>query len=579
MTIPLNHCLYGITAALLSSVAVIFFFMPIHNVSWSVIFFTIVLLALCYRHISSTIKGLNRLSRWKRFLTIAFTLLFSLLAMLSLKGEQRYLLEHSLWTKAYVYIGTYLTISCIVLWMILSLLKMEMKEIPEQTSKWNIVKYALPSLIVWSLYLLAFFPGAMTRDSIVQWNEAHTGEFNDWHPVMYTLFIKLVTQIWDSPAMVGLSQIIIISLIFGYCMFQFEKTGAKKFILWLVAFVFAVSPINGIYSVTIWKDIFYSAFILLFSVTVFNLVVTNGNWLKHNGNMLIFLIAALGVVFFRHNGFPVFIVMMLILLIVFRRQFKRLVLLSCLVVCLHYIVTGPIFHYLKVVPSDPNEALSIPTQQIANVIVNEGEITEEQANYLNKILPLPLWKQYYKPYITDPIKFSEEYNRKAIFPDHFSTYLQTWIDICLQNPKLVIEAFFKQTSLVWQMNQPEDGYTATFVTSVSHGDEYGITNKIIFEPLTLLVKKYLTICDTMLKPLIWRPANYTFLIILFTFVAFLRNDWKSWLLPLTVLFNTGTVLIALPAQDFRYLYSNTLLLYIVFLFTFIDYRSREVRHE
>jgi hypothetical protein len=579
MVTPLNRYLGSIIAALFSSVAVIFFFTPIRNASWIVILFTVGLLTLFYNQLLLTIKDLNHLPQRKRLLTIGFTLLFSLLAVFSLKGEQQYLLDNSLWTRAYVYIGTYLTVSCVVLWMILSLLKMEMREIPGHTSKWNVVKYALPPLIIWTLYLLAFFPGAMTRDSMAQWDQAHTGEFNDWHPVVYTLFIMLVKEIWDSPAIVGLSQIIIISLIFGYCMFQFEKAGAKKFILWLVSFVFAISPINGIYSITIWKDIFYSAFILFFSTIVFNLVVTNGNWLKHNGNMLIFLSAAFGVVFFRHNGFPVFVVMALILLIVFRQQFKRLLLVSGLIVALHYIVTGPIFNYLEVVPSDPNEALSIPTQQLANVIAKDGEITEEQANYLNKILPLPLWKQYYKPYITDPIKFSGEYNREAIFPDHFSTYLQTWVNICLQNPKLVIEAFFKQTSLVWQMNQPEDGYTATFVTNVSYGNEYGITNKIIFEPLTLLVKKYLTISDTILKPFIWRPANYTFLIILFTFVAFLRNDWKAWLVPLTVLFNTGTVLMALPAQDFRYLYSNTLVFYIAFLFTFIYYKKREIGHE
>jgi hypothetical protein len=582
MPTSLNRYVFTITsiiAALFSSVALIFFFMPIRNATWLIGLITFLLMTLFYHQFFLRVKDFGQLSRSKQRITIVFTLLFSLLALFSLKGEQQYLFDNSLYTKIYIYAGTYLTVCAIVLWIILTLLKVEMKETRQNIGKWSVFIYALPPILIWTLYLIAFFPGAMTRDSMAQWDQAHTGEFNDWHPVVYTLFIMLLKQIWDSPAIVGFSQILIISLIFGYCMFQFEKAGAKKSILLFVSFVFAISPINGIYSITIWKDIFYSTFIMFFSTIVFNLVVTKGNWLRNNGNVIIFLIAALGVSFFRHNGFPVFVVMALILLIIFRQQFKRLLLVFTLTVAVHFVVTGPVFDYLEVVPSDPNEALSIPTQQLANVISKDGEITEEQAAYLNEILPLPLWKNYYNPYLTDPIKFSGEYNRKAIFPDHFSTYIRTWIDICLQNPKLVVEAFFKQTSLVWQMNQPEDGYTATFVTNVSYGNEYGITNKVIVEPITLFVKKYLTISDTILKPFIWRPANYTFLIILFTFVAFLRNDWKAWLVPFTVFLNTGTVLMALPAQDFRYLYSNTLVFYLAFLFAFIYYKKREVKHE
>nr|WP_306465173.1 DUF6020 family protein [Anoxybacillus caldiproteolyticus] len=445
-----------------------------------------------------------------------------------------------------------------------------------KVSKWHILTYSLPSLTVWTLYLLAFFPGVMSRDSVDQWSQTHTGNFNNWHPVVHTLFIMFLRHIWDSPAIVGVTQIIIMSLIFGYCMFQFEKVGAKKSVLWIISLLFAISPVNGIYSITLWKDVFYSTFILLFSTVVLSLVVTNGDWLNCNRNMFIFLIASLGVVFFRHNGFPVFIAMAIVLLIVFRHRFKRFAFLSSLVVVIHYIVTGPIFDYLKVVPSDPNEALSIPTQQLANVIVNDGKITDEQAKYLNEILPLPLWKQYYRPYTTDNIKFSHEYNRKAIFPDHISTYLRTWMDICLQNPRLVTEAFIKQTSLVWQINPPTTNYhTLTYMTIIFH-NPFGIKSRIIFDPLTIAVKKYLTISDTTLKPLIWRPATYTLLILLFTFVAFLRNDWKAWLVPLTVLLNTGTVLIALPAQDFRYLYSNSLVFFIAFLFAFISYKKKEM---
>ncbi len=571
-----NHLIRSVIFAFVSTVFLVTFFMPMSRTAMLGAIVLFLLLFAMYHQFLPTVKVLSSLSRSKQQLTIIFTLLFSLLGVISLKGEQLHLQSVSPLVIALIYIGTYVTVSMIVLLTICSLLPVETKR-PFIINRWSIIKYALPSLITWLLYLIAFFPGGMTADSIFQWEQAHTGQFNDWHPVVYTWFMMLITKIWDSPAAIGASQIMIMSLVIGYCLFQFEKAGANKWIIWLVSFGFALSPINGIYSVTIWKDVLYSTFILLFSTIIFQLVVTNGDWIKSNKHLIMFITAALGVVFFRHNGFVVCLAVLLVLLIAFAQTWKRWLFIISFVVAIHYVVTGPIFNYLNVVPSDPNEALSIPTQQLANVIAHEGHITDKQAAYLNNILPLPLWKKNYNPYLSDPIKFAKQYNRKAIFPDHLSTYLHTWWEICLQNPKLVVEAFVKQTSLVWQMNQPADGYTSTFVTNVFYGNKFGLKNKIIFEPLTLVVKKYLIISDTYLKPLIWRPANYTFLMILFTFVAFLRNDWKAWLVPLPVLLNTGTVLIALPAQDFRYLYSNTLVFFIAFLFAFISYKKREMK--
>ncbi|MBB3907743.1 DUF6020 family protein [Anoxybacteroides rupiense] len=567
----------SIPLALFSSVALIFFFIPIQDTSRATVAFVTTLLTFIHIHLLFLMKDeWRRLLKRQRIAIIVFTLLFSFLALLSMKGEQDFLLAYSFKTRAYVYIGTFFFLSSLVLWIIFSSLKIEVKPADHlASSKWSLFKYAVPSIILWGGYALAIFPAAMTFDSVDQWHQAHTGHFSNWHPLMYTLFIMGLTKIWDSPAIVALSQIIIISLIFGYCMAQFEKAGIRRFWLWIVSILFAINPINGIYSITIWKDILYSAFILLFSTTIFHLVITNGKWLNSKKSTWIFFLAAFGVVFFRHNGFPVFLVMLIVLLMVFRRQWKPLILSGGSIIAFYLIFTGPVFHYLKVAPSDPNEVLSIPTQQIARVIEQGGKLTEEQAQYLNQILPLPLWKQYYHPYITNRIKFSKEYNRSAIFPDHLSTYMRTWLEICAQNPKIAKEAFLKQTSLVWQMNEPQDGHTYTFVTNVWPHNRDGLKSQVIVKPLTEFITQYLKTSDTDLKPFIWRPANYMFLIVLFTFITALRNDWKAWLVPFALFLNIGSIFIALPAQDFRYLYANTLVFYLSVLFMFIRYKDKE----
>jgi Family of unknown function (DUF6020) len=572
----LKNGIFSVIAALISTMCTILFFSPIHRDIFAEGVFLFFLLFAAYYMVLQNKARLLSLSRSKQWIAGLFMLLFPFFAVISMKGEQTHLQHSSLFIKSLIYIGTYVSTSIIMLFIASLILSIKPNR-PNPDKKWGLIfVYALPSLIVWSFYLIAFFPGAMTADSIFQWEQAHTGKFNDWHPVMYTFFIMMVTAIWDSPAAIGIAQIIIISIVIGYCLFELEKAGAPKWAVWTVSILFAVSPVNGIYSITVWKDILYSTFILLFTTLICKLIMTNGNWLNRFPSFIFFTMAALGVVFFRHNGFVACLASLLILFAVFRHLWKRWFLIISLVVVIHYAVTGPLFTYLNVTPSDPNEALSIPTQQIARVIAYNGEMTEQQAEYINKIMSLDLWKKFYNPYVTDPIKFSGYYNKRAIFPDHLSTYLRTWWEICLQNPRLVIVAMMKQTSLVWQMNEPNDGYTSMFVTNVFYGNKFGLKNEVISQPITNMVGTYLKWSETTGKPFLWRPAVYMFSILLFTFIAFLRNDRKAWLLPIAVLLNAGTVFIALPAQDFRYLYSNSLVFFIAFLFAFISYRKTDL---
>ena len=555
----------------------IFFFYPIRNVGLVLPFIVLVLLfLLLYKGFFSERPFIDysKVTSKKKVVIAIFAAIFSAALIFSLKGPQTFLLDNSWMTKFVVYIGTFLTLFFFVIAIIFLALKIEIKVNYQQVSKRKIIYYALPSLFVWLLYYIAFYPAGMTPDSLAQWDQAHTGEFNDWHPIVFTWFIMLLTIIWDSPAIVSLAQILIISFIFGYAAYRFEVFGFNQKLLWVIAVIFAISPINGIYSITIWKDVLYSAFLFFFSMVVLNIVVTKGKWLQHNHNIALFLLSALGIIFWRHNGLPVFMVTVLLLLIFYRQQFKRLLLIFFLGFAINWIITGPVYSALDVIPSDPNEALSIPTQQLATVILNDGELTDEQREYLDRIFPIELWKERFHPYNTNPIKFSwAEYDRDVIFDD-FPKYVKTWLEICLQNPKLAIQGFLTHTSLVWQINPPEEpGYTDTYVTNVYYGNEQGIVNPVFFPKFTFYMSKYLMLSKEILSSIIWRPATYLFGIILFSFVALLRNDFKSLFVPLPVLLNVAAVMAAMPAQDFRYLYSNTIVIYLLLIFMFLNYKK------
>ncbi len=128
------------------------------------------------------------------------------------------------------------------------------------------------------------------------------------------------------------------------------------------------------------------------------------------------------------------------------------------------------------------------------------------------------------------------------------------------------------------MNEPEDGYTSKYVTNIYLNNEFGLKNHVLEPAITNLARTYLNKAEKQ-DEFIWRPAVYTTLALLFIFIAYLRNDWRAWLLIFPIALNTGSVFVAIPAQDFRYLYSNSLFMYLAFFISFMTYQKARHSNE
>ncbi|QTN00822.1 hypothetical protein ERJ70_16960 [Sediminibacillus dalangtanensis] len=505
-------------------------------------------------------------------LSAGFISIFSLAVLFSLKGSLDHLQDNSWLIKLFVWFGSYATIFVGVTLVIFLLYPIQLKIATNSVSRWKIIGYALPCLVVWIVYLAAFYPGGMTPDSLSHWRQIHTHEFSSWHPVFYTWFMMLTTIFWHSPAATALGQIFFLAGVFGYAMYSFEKNGLKPIWLWIVTAIFALSPVNSVFSIMIWKDVLFSTFLLLFTVIACKIVVTKGEWLYQLSSHFLLGGAVIGIIFIRNNGLPVFLAMALLLMITYRNQAKR-VLMTTLTVCgIYGIVTGPVFDSLEVKPADPNEALGIPTQQLARVIALDGELTAGQAEYLDRILPLAEWKEHYHPYLTDRIKFLDDYNREVIYED-YGKYFSTWFSVVSNNFSIAVDAYLKQTSLVWQINEPQHGYTSLYSTEIHQPNDYNLESASLLPGVKNVLTSWQTFTESHLKQLVWRPALYTFLIVLLTFVSFMKNGWTAWLVALPVLLNTGTILAGLPAQDFRYQYANSMALFIIGLFALLLYNQ------
>jgi hypothetical protein len=168
--------------------------------------------------------------------------------------------------------------------------------------------YMLPGVLVSLVYLFAFYPGTMTVDSIVQWKEAQAILAGDWsrvtngHPAAHTALLALIISIWHSPAAVAAFQILCVSAILAYGTYSLEKAGIPQSVVWIYSIVLSICPSFGIFIITLWKDVLFSAGLTFLTIIIINIVISNGEYIKTFRGLFLLFVAMLMVLLFRHNG-------------------------------------------------------------------------------------------------------------------------------------------------------------------------------------------------------------------------------------------------------------------------------------
>ncbi|MFR5855814.1 MAG: hypothetical protein ACLUE8_16645 [Lachnospiraceae bacterium] len=64
------------------------------------------------------------------------------------------------------------------------------------------------ALFVLGFAFLGCYPGGVSYDAANQWEQAQSGQFNNWHPVFHTLLIWLVTRVYNHYSFAVLVQIV-----------------------------------------------------------------------------------------------------------------------------------------------------------------------------------------------------------------------------------------------------------------------------------------------------------------------------------------------------------------------------------
>lgn len=315
-------------------------------------------------------------------------------------------------------------------------------------SKKMVFVYFFVIVLCYVPYFLHYYPGICTSDSIRESIFAKNGmnQLINHHPVFHIFVIHVCFKIGSlfgkndlyGVATYSIVQIIFTAAVFSYTLRYLTRKNVHKCIIIILLMFFALYVPFGIYSVTMWKDIPFALFMLLWIIEIFELV-TNKHYFDKKRHIVKFLVIAIMTVLFRNNGIYVVVLTLLISILAMSGIRKKMLFCTIVIITFYVLYKGPIFYLCNIQDGPKKEALSIPIQQIARTVkYNRDKITDDERWRIDEYLPYYEIGDDYYELISDPVKekFKEEnFNKDKI------GFIKIWGSLLTKYPGEYVDSF------------------------------------------------------------------------------------------------------------------------------------------
>lgn len=422
------------------------------------------------------------------------------------------------------------------------------------------VFFSLPPFLAYLGYLLLFFPGIMTGDSVDQWEQSSSGLYSDWHPPAYGLMMAAMRAVWDSPAAIASLQVVVMSLAIGVLLTMARAAAAApRWLAFLGAICCAAYPMVGLSTITLWKDVLYSAAVVFLIGYTIGLVCLRLPLLSRVGWLLSAFLALFVCLSFRYNGLPFVLLALGCIAVAVPAERWRAVLLFAVGILTVHVFNGPVLDAMGTIRS--HVSFTIAAHHIAaHQSAGEAMPTEEDVALIRRIWPGPGVMPYNCAYsgttIFDPrfdaITASRSYRQLANLAGRMA----------LAHPGVELKHLICVSALVWRMSKTGDepmlavGASGVLVQGDSMrwvGDNsVGLKEQPTLGHLgdRIRLRLYHLIDNESMR----RPAFFLYLLIFAGTVTIGRQ--RRWELggtvALAVLAQSGSIMLFNVAQDPRY---------------------------
>lgn len=445
-----------------------------------------------------------------------------------------------------------------------------------------IIIVGLAAFIIWHV----FYPAFMSPDSIGQYKQALTGEYDDIHPPLMAKVLHFFMLMGSGIGAVTLAQTLLgcfgIYLLSRQILVFFNVN--EKICTWfpLALLLFFISPITPLpfFLMVFWKDTWAAlGFIWLAYLTLRILQIKKEKLQTPNFLYFLLTLCMIMVVLVRHNTIVLAPVFILILYFLARNSGSRLrtILLYAYPIFLYLIISHNI--------NDATDVKKFHAEKQIYALESLGALVDNLDNmvylpYMYSHLT-PNYKKAYMPGVVDPILWygkvkavdnTFDIDNKALADQYYAFAKKDPFTLI----KIKWEAF---ATMIVLFNKKY------FFQPEIYPNSYGLAFN---EKYKMLRNSWLTVAENNFydnngktttrfcidEHLVWIIVN--FLVLLF---FFRRSRLANPILLLLLLIPIGydaSYLLATPANDFRYMYPSTLLMQIITFTLVIGFIANKV---
>lgn len=421
-------------------------------------------------------------------------------------------------------------------------------------------------------YIILSFPGILTTDSRYQILQTYTEEvaLSNNHPITHTFLMYLCLKTGEAlfhSHNIGLFIFVFLQFfcfiaVISYFIKTIINRGVSTKLCCCILLYYILSPWCQNYMFLVTKDVYYSIFLILFCLWMFQITDSNITGKK----TVLFTLISFGVILFRNDGrYVVFLTLLLSWFIIKKaRKALRITALCTILLCAMLSLLLP---YFQVAPGSAREMLSIPFQQTARYIRDAGDdVTADEKAAISAVLDYERIGQIYVPELSDRVKNTYHASSKK----DLILYMKAWWKMFLKHPGIYIQATMNNT---YSYFYPEYYNYAIAHQSTIYYYPYrfgSLSMNILNEKIntdfhyipgldrlrTFYEKTRATFASLPVFTLFVTPAFYTWLIILWGFYCLRQKKLKSFISVLPLVF-VLMVCVASPANATysRYIYS------------------------
>ena len=325
----------------------------------------------------------------------------------------------------------------------------------------------------WVPVLLAAWPGIFSYDSGWQLAAFVDGDVTGHHPILHTALLGVTRMLGHALAGSGqagnqagallysLVQMLAMAALYAeVCLFLRQRRVPRWLLVGTVLFL-GFHPVNGLMALCATKDSLFTAVFAVFIVQLFRMAEDKNTFFASRKRQALFCVNVFFLFALRNNGFHTFLLCAPFLIFVFRRFWKKTLLLILICLGLYGIYNGPVYSALDIEKSDPREMCSVLMQSAARVYnLDYLGLTEEEKEAFLSIIDEEGLESYLSRF-ADPVK---AYFHGEKFAEDPWPFLRAWLSAGMRHKKIYIDSFLANTFGYW--------YPGNSIEDTENGRDY-----------------------------------------------------------------------------------------------------------